>query len=381
VSGRSATGRITRRAAGLLPPRPVVVAYAVALLLVLASAFAAESLAVRNPALTSGSDLPILRSLTSWDGYWYLGVARDGYHAAAGPNGYHDYAFLPLYPLLVRVLSLPWPGLTSLVGVVVSAVALLGALGVFVRLGRRVVDDRRAILGAALLPLCPFAAPLFMAYPESLGLLLAVVAFEEAEQDRRATAGLVIALGALARPQGAVLALPVFLVWYLRDGRRFRASQAWVLLGPLAFLGFVGYVGALTGDPLGYLHAQATWGRGGLGGVGSDVTFGDVLSSGSPIAWVLLLQLATFGVGIFLLVFARPDRLRMPYAVVPVVTLVTDFATGNLASIGRHLTLAFPYAWILAGRRPRIARCLLVAGLPVALAVLSSLTFAGRFVP
>ena len=79
-------------------------------LVVLAAALVAELLVPRNPLLTGGDGAPILQSLTSWDGWWYLGIVRDGYHAAPLDGAYHDYAFLPLYPMLVRLLATPFPG-------------------------------------------------------------------------------------------------------------------------------------------------------------------------------------------------------------------------------------------------------------------------------
>src|SRR5437762_12185716 len=60
----------------------VIGAFAASRLLVLVAAFAAENLIIRNRALTSGDSAPILKSLTSWDGIYYLGIAREGYHVA-----------------------------------------------------------------------------------------------------------------------------------------------------------------------------------------------------------------------------------------------------------------------------------------------------------
>ena len=127
------------RFVGLLPSRRILVAFAVSRLVVLAAAIAAETLVTRNPRLTSGADEPLLRSLTSWDGWWYLGIARTGYHAAPLVDNQPDYAFWPLYPAVVRLLSLPWPAFDGLVAVAVSNLAFLVALGLVERLGRLVV--------------------------------------------------------------------------------------------------------------------------------------------------------------------------------------------------------------------------------------------------
>ena len=99
-----AAARIRGVGVALAIDRPLVTAFVLSRLVVLLAAVAAEYLLARNPLLTSGDAAPLLRSLTSWDGMYYLGIARDGYHAAAVSGADHDYAFAPLYPMLVRVV-------------------------------------------------------------------------------------------------------------------------------------------------------------------------------------------------------------------------------------------------------------------------------------
>lgn len=356
--------------------RTLVTAFVVSRLLVVAAALVAENLIVRNASLTGGDGAPILRSLTSWDGWFILGVARDGYHAAAVTGTYHDYAFLPLYPAVVRILSAPWPAFTGLVAVIVSNAAFLAALGLFVTLGEAVVGRERARLGALYLALFPFSAVFSMSYTESLFLLLAVGAFLAVERDRRALAGLLFALACLTRLQGVVMLVPLGLLLLSRDGWRPRLSQGWLALGPIASGGFLLFVASLTGSGSGYLDAQVGWGRAGVGTAAA--TGGSIAELLSPYQASLLVVL---GVAIFLLVYVRADRIPLAYALLPVLTLGLAFSSGLLEAIGRITMLAFPYAWILAGRRaPAFRRAwpVLSAGLLTFLAVL---VFGGYYVP
>ncbi|MFZ5853226.1 MAG: mannosyltransferase family protein [Chloroflexota bacterium] len=344
-------------------------------LAVLLAAVLAETVLTRNPALTSGDGAPILRSLTSWDGWWYLGIVRDGYHAAPLVNGYHDYAFFPLYPLLVRALSFPWPQFAGLVAVVLSNVLFVAALVLLVRLGRVVLGDERASRGAVLLAISPFAAVFSMAYSESLFLVLALAAFLAVERDRRARSGLLLGLAAFTRLQGAVLVLPLWLVLFLRDGRRLRRSQAWLLAGPLAGAVFLGFVAVLTGSAGAYGGAQGAWGR---VGAGVSPAGGSIAQAFSPYQAALLVTLLF---AVFLLVYLRPDRIPVPYALVPIIYLGLLLSSGLLESVGRHVSSAFPNAWLLAGRRATWFR----RGWPVLSMVLLSLVslqmFRGYFVP
>ena len=120
-------------------------------LLILVAAFVAEALIPRNPLLEPGADGPILRSLTSWDGWYYLGIVRDGYQATPVSGDYANIAFPPLYPVLVRLLSWPIPGSEGIVAILVSNVAFIAALALLVRLGTPYLGRRRATIAAGLL--------------------------------------------------------------------------------------------------------------------------------------------------------------------------------------------------------------------------------------
>jgi hypothetical protein len=355
--------------------RVLVAAVALSRLVVAAAALLAENVLSRNPKLISTETAPILRSLTTWDGWWYLGIARNGYHVAPIVDGYHDYAFLPLWPAIIRLFSWPWPAYAGLVSVVLANALFIVGLALLVRLGERVVGRERALVGAALLALLPFSAVFSMAYGESLFLCLSTGAFLAAERDRRALAGVLVGLAALARLQGAVLALPVWVLLFLRDGRRLRPSQAWLLLGPLAAAAFLLAVGVFAGGTGVYGAAQAAWGRSGVGGAAPGQTLADLFSIVNAV------QLATLIAAVFLLVYLRPDRIGVSYALLAVMSIGLVFASGSLESIGRHVTSAFPNSWLLAGRRARSFRIAWTVASAGGLLILSTAMFAGRFVP
>ena len=353
----------------------VIAMFVVSRLLVLVAAVIAEQLIPRNAALIPGADGSILRSLTSWDGWYYLGIASSGYHADAVSGAYRDIAFAPLYPIVVRVLSTPWPAYAGLVAVIVSNVAFLGALGLLTRLGTLYLGRRRAALAAGFLAIYPFASVFAMAYTESLFLFFMVAAFLAAERRHRAYAGIFLALTVLGRFQGIGLVLPLWILMLRQDGWRPKASQAWLLLAPLAALGFVLYVAGLTGSLTGFLDAQKAWGRTGIGGAAPDATIA------AGFSWYQAALLATLLWSVFLLVFVRVDRMRPEYWLIPVVFIAAELSSGSLEAVGRITMLAFPYVWILANRRSLFARRawpIASAGLFTAIAILS---FGGYWVP
>jgi Gpi18-like mannosyltransferase len=344
-------------------------------LAILAAAFAAENLIPRNTQLTPGADGPIVRSLTSWDGWYYLGIVANGYQAQPVSGAYSNVAFPPLYPVLVKLLSFPLPAYAGVVAVIVSNVAFLLALGLLVRLGTPYLGRRRAALAAGLLVIYPFASAFAMAYTESLFLLLMVAAFLAAERGNRAWAGVFLALTVLCRVQGVVLIVPLGILMLRQDGWRPKASLLWLLLGPLAAAAFLGYVATVTGSTTAYLDAQQAWGRQGIGGAAPGKTIG---SGFTPYQGALLLTLLAT---VFLLVYARVDKMRLEYALVPILFIAAEMSSGSLEAVGRVTMAAFPLVWLIANRRGIVARRawpLVSAGLFTLIALLS---FGGYWVP
>ncbi len=353
----------------------ILSAFVVSRVLLVVAAVVAEQFIVRNPALIPAAGGPILESLTTWDAAYYLGIALDGYHVEPVFGPYRDTAFLPLYPMLVRVLSAPWPQFTGLVAVVVANVAFLLALGLLARLGEPYLGRRRSSYAAALLAIYPFASAFGMAYTESLFLLVVVGAFLAAERRQPLLTGVLFALACLCRLQGVALILPLAIVMLRQSDWRPRPGMLWLLLGPIASLAFVLYVGWLTGSVTGYLDAQGAWGREGVGGSSPDET---ITALFTPYQGALLLTLCC---AIFMLVWVRRDRLRVEYALIPVLFIVAELSSGSLEAVGRVTMLGFPYVWLLANRRSLFARRWWPALSAALFTVIAILSFGGYWVP
>ena len=368
---------VVARARELAWAWPLVAVVVASRALVVAAAAVAETVVARNPLLTGADPAPILRSLTSWDGWWYLGIVRDGYHAQALVDGYHDYAFLPLYPMLVRALAVPFPGWEGLIAVLVSNVLFGVAIALMVALTSPRFGRAFAVRSAALLAVFPFSAVFSMAYAESLFMVLSLGAFLAAERRRPVLAGVLLALATLTRLQGAVLVLPLAWLLWSHD-RRPRPSWLALLLGPIAAAAAFAWVIWLTGSVASYGAAQGAWGRAGLGG---DTTGTLATGLSSSVAMVHVVDFAVLIVATFLLVFIRRDRIPRVYASLPILFLGVVFVSGSIQSIGRLLMPAFPYQWILAGRRSWLGRVGWPAVSLVLLFALSVAMFAGWFVP
>lgn len=209
--------------------------------------------------------------LRRWDGGWYAEITAHGYpdrlpRDDAGRVVPTTWAFFPLYPLLVRTvmaLGLPFPA----AAVLVSLVALLGALTVLHRFLERSLGRAPATWALAMVLAFPAAPVLQAAYAESLALLLLVSCLVALRERRHVLLAVLVVLLALTRPITLPLAVVVAaqLVVRARAGRLVPGEGRALVLA-------VGWCGAcfalwpataavVTGEPTAYLLANGAWRR------------------------------------------------------------------------------------------------------------------------
>ena len=154
-----------------------------------------------------------------WDTVWYLKIAAFGYSPLDG-----TFVFMPLYPWLVRGLG-ALTGNYLLAALIISNLACLLALLLFyeVALGER-MDKETALQATFFLILFPSSFFLFIAYTDSLFLVLALAAWLFARRGNWLAAGLLAALATLCRLQGALLSL--VLLWAFLASCGFNANYA-----------------------------------------------------------------------------------------------------------------------------------------------------------
>ncbi|WP_232528831.1 hypothetical protein [Mycetocola zhujimingii] len=230
--------------------------------------------AQRQPANAWTGPSPAYADFASlWDGRWYHIVALSGYPAelpvdADGHVAENAWAFMPVYPAVVRLVM----GLTGLgwapAAVVVSVLATLGATLVFYRLMRLVLDESTALFSVVLFSVAPLSPILQVAYAESLHVLLLAAALYLVLTRRYLPAAGVIAVMCFTRPSG--LAFSLFLVLHvLVRWFRCRATGESLrdLVPPAALAVLSGALGlawpaiawAVTGSITAYTDTELAW--------------------------------------------------------------------------------------------------------------------------
>ena len=216
-----------------------------------------------------------LAYIDGWDAGWFERIATGGYPTelprdSSGALVNNPWAFLPLYPALVRVVmdatGAAWP-------VSASVVSLLASL-VFFQLAHRLfllrASPGTALAALTLLSVTPAVAVLQFPYSESLGLALLAGWLLLMERGRYAWAALLVPVIVLTRPLAAPLACAcliltgVLILTRRRAGAplRGRALASLLVLDAVA-VAAVGLWPAIaawrTGIPNAYFLTEATW--------------------------------------------------------------------------------------------------------------------------
>jgi hypothetical protein len=215
--------------------------------------------------------------LCQWDCKWYVHTAEYGYDREPNLYPYVDFAnwaFFPLYPLLAR-LAMALTGLSGFWGATLVSVLCFTAFAVLSTEYRRLSrpgSDKVVWLG--LLLVYPYSLYFFMAYTESLYLLISVLLLLAVQRRADIEASVATALLTVTRPTGLLVIpyLAAAALWRSRalfgrgpDAEARRRGFADLLFPlavmPLGLACYMAYLYWLTGDALAFQHVQAAWGR------------------------------------------------------------------------------------------------------------------------
>lgn len=212
------------------------------------------------PNVVRGNPSALLLPWSHWDAGLYQLVTNHGY---GGPDT-GLVAFAPVLPALMKATAVVFHVSALTAGILVANVALVLALALLHRLVSEEHGSGVATASVVLLLVWPSSFFLGAPYTESLCLLFAVCAFFAARRQRWFLAGIFVALLVMTKFWLVViLAALLWQRWERRGDRRRMARDAAVLVAPaaLAMIGWALYMRRLTGDPLAFAHAQASFGR------------------------------------------------------------------------------------------------------------------------
>jgi Mannosyltransferase (PIG-V) len=198
------------------------------------------------------------------DASWYVLIAHEGYVDEDFSGGLVQGrpAFFPVYPLLMKGLGgFAGFGAAALAGTLVSLASLLGALYLLHRLTALELDEGAARATVRLVAFAPVAYFFSAPYTESLFLLLSVGSLYAARRGHWAYAALLAAAASGTRNVGALLIVPLALLYVKESGWRPRLNVAWLALVPSGLVAFSVYLKLEVDDWQAWRHAQVNFGR------------------------------------------------------------------------------------------------------------------------
>jgi hypothetical protein len=299
-----------------------------------------------------------LRELaTRSDGGWYITLARNGYDKEPfNLDKEHNWAFFPLYPLLVRAVA-SWLGNYRLVAIALSNLCFFAALILLHKLVLACGYDK-GLANRTIFYVAAFPTSYFFSLPwtSSLFLLLAVGSFLAAKRNLWWLAGLCAGLASATRYNGIFL-FPALLIFYWQTQRPFKlqANVLGLLFAPLGLLGFMTYLYSITGNAFAFADAQAAW----------KVHWGFFLQ---PLVTFLIspfelsagwnFRMLNFAAAVLALAcgFAWLKRREWAWAFYIFISVITPLSMVTLEGHTRYMVVVFPLFVMLAqwGRSPLV---------------------------
>lgn len=332
-----------------------------------------------------------------WDGWWYVGIAREGYEFFR-PGRQSPVAFFPAYPLGMRYLG-SFVGGPLVAGFLLTVASGLAIAVLFHRWCVAKLGTAKARLALLLLLLYPFAFYLMGAvYADALFVAASLAAFLALENDRPVLAGLAGVVATASRPVGAALVLGLWVLAMERKGlfarlgrrevaARLRTADAALLLAPFGLVAYCLFLWARFDQPFAFLDVA--------GAPGWDQPPG--FHTWFKVHWVkaiwngpwttghfghlVINALATVVTAAFIPSVFR--RLGWGYGVfVTIAVVATAVSTKDFVGMGRYSLAAFPCFAVAADmlvRRPRLAQGVLAVS-AAGLLVLAELHARGTIV-
>lgn len=318
-------------------------------------------LSLREGYLGDQFDSSIPNYLSVWanfDGRHFLSIATEGYQRT-------NFAYFPLYPLLISLLGKIIPVSDIVLGILVSLVSYFLAMMMIFKIIRLDYKKEIAYLSLGLLSFFPLSFFYHSVYADSLFLMLTVSSFYFARKGNWWLSGLFCGLSTATRLSGIALIPALFVEWYLQNqdkkdlkSRLIRECMPSLILGSLGFLGYLAYLQIQFGDFSLFQKSFSAWGQNGLVFPLQVVwRYIKIFFSVNPsllIFWIAILEFLTLILysAISIYVF---KKVRKSYGVFMMILLLLVTFTGTFAGTPRYGLHLFPLflglALIISKRR------------------------------
>lgn len=286
------------------------------------------------PKNRPSSTTSFLPNLANWDGGHYLSIAQFGYYQE------YRYAFFPLFPLIVRLLTVITNSFL-LSGIIISFISSL--LGVYILYKLIRLDFSRKIATQTILTLLLFPTSYYLlaAYTEGLFLFLSVGAIYFTRKNKLILATLFALLSAVTRITGLAVVFSIIYMVFKKEG--INHKNWYILFSFSGFLFYCIYQYIYTGDFFYFYTAQINWQRSfAIVGVSIWESIKSLIIFGinqNNFEVLINLIFAVFGFGMVVRSFRFLPRNLSFYSL---IAIAFPLATTTLMSFPRFVLMVFP---------------------------------------
>lgn len=293
-----------------------------------------------------------------WDSLYYLDIVNKGYEEIAFENTQqHNWAFYPLYPLLINSIS-RWFGFMAnqnavfTAGIVVSHLSFAAGLYFLYKMlhNMKLHADKIITIIAALIAF-PGSYFFQLFYAEGLFLFLSVMTFYFLFQRKYLVSSLFLSASVLSRPYGLTM-IPAFCVYYFfrewQENRLkvFLMTPLYGIITALPLVVFFYRMYQLTGNFFAAIDIQKAWNYEGFLPFGYFIRYlniyGPIVQYGlilSVILLLILLGMTIYATVRFIKNFSKYKEHKLEYASFLTYSFVYLFlltSMQNLSSTYRH---------------------------------------------
>lgn len=284
------------------------------------------------------NEFKLLSGLKNWDSGHYIGIAENGYTKK------YQFAFFPLYPMLIKIISILTGNYLSS-ALIISITSSVVGLWLFHSILKEEFNKNLKKIIISLL-IFPTSFYLLLPYTEGLFFLLTMLFFYFLRKNIYLSS-LFCALAIATKITG--FALLVVLIYSLfKDKEKNKLLS--LLIAIIPFSVFCIFQLLETKNLFYFLEAQAHWQRSlslpFLGFLNLIIKISSTNIEKIDINDIINLGFAVFGTGLVLRSFRF---LRLKYSIFAAAAIALPLFTGSLTSFPRFLVIIFPI-FILIGK-------------------------------
>ncbi len=287
------------------------------------------------------STLPLHGLFSILDSTWYATIATTGYSTIKLGFPHIYTVFFPLFPMLLKTVMILTQLPVYLAGQLINYLCFFGALCLFYKWLEQDFDRQTARLGCLLLAFSPYNIYFMAVYTESLFLLLTLIFWRAAKQQRWLLMGIAGCLISATHPNGILIGC--FGLWFMWEDWRKNQSLLWtywpLLLVPLGLVAYMLFLYIEIRQPLAFVHYQIYWAR-------DSWHFGTIILQFLNQCLMQPYNLCIYGIGMALSLFLWNRCFSKEALFIPIFISIA-LVSGSFVSLARFTGGAFAFYFAL----------------------------------